>query len=1059
MGRIIEAKAVITAEDRTGKVLDGIARKFRDVGKGAKASVEVGKLAKQIDAAQAGLKNIDRFRSTQANFSQARAAYRGTQVEVARIAKELDAARKAASAFDGVKSFSKSGTLATEMASARKQVGELERQFTSAQRSVKAAAGAYDAQAAAIKGAKREAESSGVSVGRLVSEQKRLKMAIDGSNAAILRQAAAERSGTGLAAGMGAAGRRQSARIAESRHLTEGMSAPAKAAALRGSRDDEERRQTRLEQRQSRRDAAMALGGGAGLYVGHKVKEGTHATLHTYREFDKERRFGKAVMGLTDEEQRPLVDQAIHMGATTKYNDVKVLEAQRELAARGLKKDQVMGLMEPAAALGQSLDLGLPAAVKQMEGALFGFKKDISTLEAAKASARQTADVQVKAAKLSGMTPEDISQTYKYGATPARMAGLSEETLLAFGGISKKANMGGDEAGTAFRALVANALSPTRKAKEAMLANGMDYKNYQRNPERIDTGAFVKTVASQYGVKLDKGVQAGLEKIFTNKKLIASPEQFTPAVRQLLSDSLGGDDAKSKKSIAGLANRFRDASMQGVDANALVADLMTAIPKNPALANAIFGSKQGGRIQNALGDPETFKHLIEELMKHSAGYADKVSTERMSGFDGAMSRFEGAITNIESAFGQAWDNDGKGGFLTTLSDAAARATQSLAELPKPVLQVASGLTWLGGKAATSAGTLALVGAAFSLKGSAAALTAAATRLGLAGAIGGAGSAAGAGAGAAGAAGAAAGAAGKGGSKLGKLAKGAAGAVGVGALATLAQEYNTLEAPSVEDGWGKGVLKFLDPRLAEMVYGSGKATPAPVAPNAPAAKAASEFGGLKRVPLPPARPAEVGSGRKPRFPLPPARPAEFGAQAEVTLPEQSVTAAIDPGEIAQSTAALAALRAELASVASQLKDIESSGNFELQGAIGALESRKLDLQRKIRDSEPSGQATAINNTLDKAATASTTAANGGKPLEATVKPDQITARIENLPPVTGQATISLDPQRVIIDLNSDMLNARIEGAVSRKTATMALSSGGARPGAVTMPGAASPPGAK
>ena len=54
MGRIIEAKAVISAEDRTGKAFDAIARKFKDVGKAAKVSAEVGKLAKQLDAAQAG---------------------------------------------------------------------------------------------------------------------------------------------------------------------------------------------------------------------------------------------------------------------------------------------------------------------------------------------------------------------------------------------------------------------------------------------------------------------------------------------------------------------------------------------------------------------------------------------------------------------------------------------------------------------------------------------------------------------------------------------------------------------------------------------------------------------------------------------------------------------------------------------------------------------------------------------------------------------------------------------------------------------------------------------
>lgn len=78
--------------------------------------------------------------------------------------------------------------------------------------------------------------------------------------------------------------------------------------------------------------------GVAGGFLAHSVAHGAGEVIKTYREFDKERRFGKAVMGLTDDEQAPLVAQAIHMGAKTKFNDIQVLEAQRELAARGLTK-------------------------------------------------------------------------------------------------------------------------------------------------------------------------------------------------------------------------------------------------------------------------------------------------------------------------------------------------------------------------------------------------------------------------------------------------------------------------------------------------------------------------------------------------------------------------------------------------------------------------------------------------------------------------------------------------------------------------------------------------
>jgi TP901 family phage tail tape measure protein len=544
----------------------------------------------------------------------------------------------------------------------------------------------------------------------------------------------------------------QKIEVLSSKRALEGFGAPVKNVAaeqdrLRKSIERTTAAMARQKRNAVRREEIGNAAGLVGLMAAHKVAHAGRATLETYREFDKERRFGKAVMGLTDEEQKPLVEQAIHMGAKTKFNDIQVLEAQRELAARGLKKDQVMGMMEPAGNLGMSMDLKLPDAVKQLEGAIFGFKKDISTLPAALASAKQTADLQVKAAKISGMTPDDIKAAYKFGATPSRMSGVSEQTLLAFAGIGKKANMGGDESGVAFRALMAAAQSPTRGAKEALLANGLNYKNYQKTPDSLALDPFVQNVAAQYGVKLDKKTQKGLGKIFTNKKLISDPAKFTPAVMSFLSDNLGGDDAKSKRSIAGMANRYRDKSMGGIDVNAFIADLLKKIPGNLQLANAVFGAKQGGRIATALGDPETFKHMIEELLSGSEGYAKKIADERMAGFDGAVSKFQGAVKNLETAVGRSFDRDGSGGPLTWITDKAATLTQSLAELDSKVVMVGASLVGAGGLYAGIKGIIslknlftggtALNASAVALDHSAAALTAAAVRLGAGGAAGGA----------------------------------------------------------------------------------------------------------------------------------------------------------------------------------------------------------------------------------------------------------------------------------------------------------------------------------
>lgn len=488
----------------------------------------------------------------------------------------------------------------------------------------------------------------------------------------------------------------------------------------------------------------------AGAYTAAETADFAKSSLELYREFDKERRFGKAVMGLSDADQEPLVRQAITLGGATKFNDVQVLEAQRTLAARGLSKDQILGMMPNAADLGQALDLSLPDAVKQLEGAIFGFKKPIGTLDEAVASAKETADRQVKAAKIGGLEPEDISQAYKYGATPARLSGVSEGTLLGFAAIAKRSNMGGDESGVAFRALMAAATSPTSGARTALRAAGLNYRDYQRAPTSIAVAPFVGDVAERYGVKLNGAAQKSLATLFSNPALLGDPAKFMPAVMGVLGGALGGADAKSKKSIAGEAMRYLKASMEGVDVNALMVDLMKKLPGNLQLANAIFGSKQGGRIASALGDPEVFKKMIDLITNHSEGFAGDVADQRMAGFDGAMSRLEGSIKNLETSFGRSVDDNGAGGALTGVVNSAGRVIQAFAEMSPRVIRTAAEVGALGATFAGLKGVESLMGgfglktSAVALTGAAEALTASAGRIAVGGALGsGAGAAVGA----------------------------------------------------------------------------------------------------------------------------------------------------------------------------------------------------------------------------------------------------------------------------------------------------------------------------
>ena len=730
---IIDARLRISAEERASAEIAKVVKSFRDLDGATKVSASIEKVTRSLLEEERALKAVSSAASAQSGLTKLQADLQQADAALRQQAKALDAARQARAAFEGVK-LSKGSEQAQQAQAAAKALRDAGAAYRSAEHEVRKVNAAIAAQATTVQQAERAAAGLGHDITNLAGAEQAVRTSVERATAALRQQIQAEDQAA-QAARTSAAVQKEaaaSARVAKEQALRDTVRAAERAArdttriareeardlrtqraadareqraeaaqtarqqmrwAVEAGRAERQERQRAVrevsEARQARRDAWKGAAGIVGIAGVHKAEHFAGHALHTYQHFDNERRFGQVVMNLSDEEQKPLVDQAIHMGAISRYNDVKVLHAQRELAARGLNRDQVLGMIPHVKDLGQALDIDIGDAAKQVEAGIFAFKKDISTREAATNSAKQTADVQVSAAKISGMTPEDIQQAYKYGATPARLAHVSEERMLAFAGVLKKATIGGDEAGVAFRALMSTANAPTAGAKTAMRANGMDYNSYQKAPDKLALDPFVKQVAESYGVQLDAKARAGLGKIFSNKAIVGDSSKFTPAVMDFLSDTLGGDDAKSKKSIAGLANRYRNASMQGVDSNKLIDDLLLKLRDNLAFANSLFGSKQGGRIATALSDPETFNKMQHLLRDHSAGRAAQVSDARMAGFDGAVLRFQGAVTNLETKLGRAWDNDGKGGALTGITDKAGQFVQHLAEMDNAMVRAGS----------------------------------------------------------------------------------------------------------------------------------------------------------------------------------------------------------------------------------------------------------------------------------------------------------------------------------------------------------------------------------
>lgn len=162
MAKIIEAKAVISAEDKTGAVFDAIAKKIDQIGKTGKAAAAVDQISKALERAKTQMAAIDRFNNARSGIPALRARFNEAEQAVVRAAQAMKRGEGNATA--------------------------LARAYERAQSVVSSASRALERQQSAALTNKRALEQMGIPINRLVAEQDRLRSSVERVNSALDRQ-------------------------------------------------------------------------------------------------------------------------------------------------------------------------------------------------------------------------------------------------------------------------------------------------------------------------------------------------------------------------------------------------------------------------------------------------------------------------------------------------------------------------------------------------------------------------------------------------------------------------------------------------------------------------------------------------------------------------------------------------------------------------------------------------------------------------------------------------------------------------------------------------------
>jgi len=279
------------------------------------------------------------------------------------------------------------------------------------------------------------------------------------------------------------------------------------------------------------RGASLVVGAGLGFAVNSGV------------EFSEKMANVKAVSGATTDEFAKLEEQAMSLGATTRFSAKEAADAQTFLAMAGNDVNQIFDAMPNTLRLAASANLGMGDSADIVTNIMAGFGMEADELSGA-------VDVLAKAFTSSNTDLSQLGQAMKYVGPVASATGTSFEETAAAVGLLGNAGIQADMAGTSLRSSITRLLTPSEQVGMTMKRLGLEVTDASGN-----FVGFTKIVK-----QLEKSAASAAD------MMTIFGQRAGPAMLALVEQGSGAleDFTKTLEDAGGTAEQIASTQMEGL---------------------------------------------------------------------------------------------------------------------------------------------------------------------------------------------------------------------------------------------------------------------------------------------------------------------------------------------------------------------------------------------------------------------------------------------------------------------------------------------------------------
>ena len=221
---------------------------------------------------------------------------------------------------------------------------------------------------------------------------------------------------------------------------------------------------------------AIAIGGSTVALL--MAKKALSAIITTGKEFEQAMANVKAISGATTVEFAALEVNAKSLGASTKFTASEISGLQTEFAKLGFSAKEIVGVTKGTLALASAVGADLATAAAVSGATLRGFGLDV------KETGRVT-DVMAQSFRKSALDMSKFSDSMKYVAPIAKMAGVSLEGTSSILGQLANAGLDGSMAGTALRKILLEAGKEGSNLADRMGGPIKSFEDFQKKMKKL----------------------------------------------------------------------------------------------------------------------------------------------------------------------------------------------------------------------------------------------------------------------------------------------------------------------------------------------------------------------------------------------------------------------------------------------------------------------------------------------------------------------------------------------------------------------------------------------